>query len=699
MQFSKKLLFFIPVMIILYEIGFSRDFPRIEDPAIRINQSGLIISEVCDPADQYKGRFVELYNAGQVSIDFSTDTWYLSRQANGSTWADVILEGIIFPGECHIIAKNTDDFLNIYGFSPEQSSGIISGNGDDGYYLFSGGDHSTGIMEDAYGVVDQDGTGEPWEYLDSKAVRRFEVVHPNCVWTSGEWSIFPDANTNLMTPGIHKEYFSWNGAYSDDWNYPGNWDFSGNEEFIPDVSCIVSFPNVADNWPALTDTAFVHSLFLCSDSLNASSLLGHEKLFVDSLVTARYSLTGGNAVKEDDPDAVYHFLTSVVTNPEAGNVFPPSAFVRSWNEPLQEWFNLSGMDTLWPGLGYSVYLPDGPDTIVFQGRFIAGSVSPAIDYTQGGPGNPDYNGYNLVGNPYPSCIDWDEGSWVKTNIDASIALWSQDYGGYIYWNGTIGGLSDGIIPSGQGFFVRANDLLPELTIPMDARVVCNDPIFDDQKTVPDLLCLRICGEYDYCDEIYIHFKKNATWGYDNQADARKLYGLENAPQLLSRDEDQNALAINVVPPDNKFISVDVEFFTGYNGDFQLTSTGIESFEPLVSIFMEDHKTGEMIDLFNHKSYSFYYSTQDDPKRFTLHFSGLTAEEEVSDNEKIKIIGNTILVDSDNGKAHIEVYDLSGKLIFSREMNRLDLDHLNIKGFFVLRVKCDNSYFIKKMIVL
>ena len=48
-------------------------------------QDSLFISEVTDPADDYSGRFIELYNAASEAVDFTTSSCYLSRQSNGGT--------------------------------------------------------------------------------------------------------------------------------------------------------------------------------------------------------------------------------------------------------------------------------------------------------------------------------------------------------------------------------------------------------------------------------------------------------------------------------------------------------------------------------------------------------------------------------------------------------------------------------------
>lgn len=695
----KKFLIILPVFLFIFISIFSQESPDIKELSKGIRQSGLIISEVCDPSDQYKGRFVEIYNAGQTTIDFSLETWYLSRQANGSTWADVLLEGILLPGECHIVAKNDDDFAGLYGFMPHQSSGIISGNGDDGYFLFEGGDHSTGILIDAYGVIDQDGTGEPWEYLDSKAVRKASVSIAGQTWTVAEWSLYSGAGIPLMTPGVHKADVCWNGSGSDDWNNYINWSFQGGEQFIPDVSCNVTLPSLALNQPVLTDTAFVNTLILYSDSLSSCSLLGHEKIFVDNMITIHKIFTGGNGVKDDDPGAVYHYISTVSGNQKAGDAFPASAFLRSWNEPLQEWHNLTAADSLQTGMGYSLYLPEGPDTITFMGNFVSGAVEPMILHTSGGTVNPDYEGYNLVGNPYPCCIDWDLGSWIKQDIDASIAVWSSDNGGYIYWNGVFGGLTDGIIPSGQGFFVKAGGAQPSLSIPMDARVDCDCPVLRENNYVPDLLTLEVQGENGYSDELYIHFSHAASWGYDHNADARKLFGLQMAPQLYSWDGEDNMLAINVIPPDNVYISVDVGFYTGYDGEFQLRASGVETFPAGVSVFLEDLLTGEMIDLFNQKSYMFSYMAGDDPRRFTIHFSGLTAVEDAVNHQDILVLDRKIYIGDVCGPVLVKLYDAQGKEVHTC-MGYEKVIGINPEispGCYILEVVAPKFHFASKVI--
>lgn len=197
--------------------------------------SYLLISEVADPKDNYKARYVEVYNSGVTSIDFSTDTFYLCRQANGSGWGCVKLTGLLEPDSAYTVAYNSTDFNTAYGFNPDLTSGYISGNGDDGYFLYAGGDNTTGTLVDAYGVVDQDGTGEEWEYLDSKAVRLYGDTVSSAIWNSDSWVIVPNSNTTDMTPRWHRVTVTWNGGQDSFWENVNNWySGSGVSSFVPD---------------------------------------------------------------------------------------------------------------------------------------------------------------------------------------------------------------------------------------------------------------------------------------------------------------------------------------------------------------------------------------------------------------------------------------------------------------------------------
>ena len=161
------------------------------------------ISEIADPGDNYEGRFVELFNPTSGDIDLSAGNWNIVYYVNGSSNGRAIpLVGTIPAGGTFVIANNSVNFAAAYpdAPAPNQESNTINSNGDDNIELRFGGDQSNGALVDVYGQPGTDGTGEVWEFLDSRVDRA--VGAPNATFTIEEWIITP-AIVADMTPSVH----------------------------------------------------------------------------------------------------------------------------------------------------------------------------------------------------------------------------------------------------------------------------------------------------------------------------------------------------------------------------------------------------------------------------------------------------------------------------------------------------------------
>ncbi len=84
-------------------------------------------------------------------------------------------------------------------------------------------------------------------------------------------------------------------------------------------------------------------------------------------------------------------------------------------------------------------------------------------------------GWNLIGNPTASTLNWDatNDAWTKTRTDKSIYVWdpaaNNGNGEYLTWNGAVGALGNGYIAPFQAFWVRANDENPALSFTNAAK--------------------------------------------------------------------------------------------------------------------------------------------------------------------------------------------------------------------------------------
>jgi surface protein len=88
-------------------------------------------------------------------------------------------------------------------------------------------------------------------------------------------------------------------------------------------------------------------------------------------------------------------------------------------------------------------------------------------------------GWNLVGNPTASTIDWDLPEWDKTGVSNTIYVWDPSAnngdGDYLVWNGSEGTLGSGKIAPWQSFWVYVESANPLLAFNKNAKVITESP--------------------------------------------------------------------------------------------------------------------------------------------------------------------------------------------------------------------------------
>ncbi|MBK6964549.1 MAG: T9SS type A sorting domain-containing protein [Bacteroidales bacterium] len=432
----------------------------------------------------------------------------------------------------------------------------------------------------------------------------------------------------------------WTGISGSDWYEPGNWS-SG----IPQSDSHVKIPGDCMNYPTLTTSASCASIIV----EDGGSFIGSEFLDEKSAL-----------VKCNIPDHEFHFLSSPMRypNPSFGSVFPDdqqTVWARFYDEFSGDWINQEVDDLLIPGTGYSMFLTQ-PHTASFYGKLIQNNY-PTIIKTSNPGSDPDRVGWNLLGNPHPCSLDWD----LIPNAAAEQAVYVWNGVQYISWNGSVGALTDGIIPPLNGFFVKAlvNTGQDIITIPLSARVHSNTPFYKELHA--NVLELRAEGN-NYSDITYFHFNNEATEGFDTQFDARKLRGIEEAPQLFSYAGGKE-LSINEQPlvPD---VVIELGFTCGESGNFILNGRGLESFSNKVRILLEDQKEEILQDLLMDNQYNFSYNAGESEHRFRLHFTEISSNPE-SALANIYSIGKTVIVNNIAGlNSEIQIFDFTGRMILN-----------------------------------
>lgn len=253
------------------------------------------------------------------------------------------------------------------------------------------------------------------------------------------------------------------------------------------------------------------------------------------------------------------------------------------------------------GRGYAVFVRhSAPTTIEIFGQARINNVTvPVSNSNQTGNINDD--GWNLIGNPYASAIDWDN---VNAPADARAIVLKDNTnsvglgaGTHIYY--TPGGVLaipanyGGTIASGQGFWVHK-------TTPGTDNIIFeeNDKVASAQfpfmrEGIIDLLRIHVAGNAKN-DELLIYFNENGHDAADGALDAFKLDN--EFINFSSLSSDGKKLAINTFGPlvCSKEISLALTDVTP--GGHAFTFSELESFGEGIEVRLLDTFTGETIKI-------------------------------------------------------------------------------------------------------
>jgi hypothetical protein len=318
-----------------------------------------------------------------------------------------------------------------------------------------------------------------------------------------------------------------------------------------------------------------------------------------------------------------------------------------------------------PGVGYSMWVDPSltTQTAHFSGTFNTDGVQFTLSDVNSG-GQPSLVGWNLLGNPYTSAIDWDNGGWHSgSGVDGSVYTWNGL--NYISYNGTTGSLTDGVIPAQNGFFVKTTVDGTVITIPWSARVHNDHSLY--KNAVPDVLHLNITGN-NYTDDTYVQYTPSATAGFDHIGDAYKLWGITDVPQLYSIIPG-DVLSINALPSIASNPDVPLGLKVGAETTYTITADGMESFDLSVPIYLDDLKLGVSTYLRNNPVYSFDAAPGDSANRFRLRFHYPTGVEQIpavnifvyAAHEQI------VLNNAGNYQGTFYIYNTTGQLVTTLHM--------------------------------
>ena len=329
-------------------------------------------------------------------------------------------------------------------------------------------------------------------------------------------------------------------------------------------------------------------------------------------------------------------------------------------------FFFRGAATNWTARTHYPYVAPESVTLTSAGNLNTGPVtfkdyytptSSNLAYTGTGTGpttNATVRGFNMLGNPYPSGLDW-QTSWsglkgfIRTNIAPTIWVFNPvtyQYDTYMLTStsgGTATGNATRYIAAGQGFIVQATATGASLTIDEYAKTTQNNngsvgkvvvpaganptglnllmskaPIYDP---VPQSLRLKLALDSISYDDIFIGFNSSASPNYNYNEDAAYLPGIGAAVGLASISSDNERLAINNLPLPNQTASEIKLFVTAaQSGTYTFKRTALDAIPDLYEVWLMDKYKKDSVNLRNNANYAFGINLKDTASFGTNRFS-------------------------------------------------------------------------------
>jgi hypothetical protein len=416
------------------------------------------------------------------------------------------------------------------------------------------------------------------------------------------------------------------------------------------------------------------------------------------------SVSGMTSVQEYITSERWHLVSSPMTDATINTYY--DVHLKFYNEPTNTWTYLVNPVTIPMNVaqGYSAWSSDsylGTTTVTFStftGQLNNTEVTvDTLDYTVGAP----LVGFNLMGNPYPCALNWNS-NWPMTNFSG----WMQIYDNGVYRGYNIDGTSYNggtpIIPSTQGFWVRALGSDASITIPLSQRVHNSQDFYKDSNV--DFPMVSLTTEINgMTDETKLIFSPYATNGPDPLYELEKFENVSDAPTLFTISDGKN-LAVNYLPEDYNNIIIPVGFKTSEEGLYQIKSPEILNLPANVHVYLEDIKEESIIELYENSYYEFSYSPLDEAHRFNLIFKdGYFGTEELTMNEiNIYSFKNLVYIRMpQDQQAEIHIYDLMGKEILvshnaGEVKNAIEINAGT--GYYLVYVQTGDQFVTKKVFI-
>jgi len=420
------------------------------------------------------------------------------------------------------------------------------------------------------------------------------------------------------------------------------------------------------------------------------------------------------------------YVSSPVTNATspANNITRYYEYVEAGNNAdlsvtgsTAYWKGLSTGNSMAIGKGYIAQASAGT-TVSFSGTPNNGDITTTFDLTRD---DAKGKGFNLVGNPYPSFIDWSLVAAANPNLSKTFYFRSKNtnltstytfasYNGLldevVSSNGTPNTTITRFIPPTQAFWVRVNSGTSATKMyfnnDMRAHRDDNGNLLKVRK-VDNRTRLRLqLINGSETDETLICTDDNATNNFDIYDSPKMMNNSSITPDLYTKSNDER-LVINGLNAISNNLELPLGFSLNAAATLKLKATEISNFPVGTRIYLLDKEENSQTELMPETQYTFSTTaaTTNNESRFSLLFRapGVTTGIENSDKLNAHVFVNaanqiTIIAPENS---NFSIYNAVGQLIENGTVNKKH-ETRNTKletGIFVVKVNNQSTRVIVK----
>jgi len=286
--------------------------------------------------------------------------------------------------------------------------------------------------------------------------------------------------------------------------------------------------------------------------------------------------------------------------------------------------------SLTPGKGYRVFVRgsrsagrlDGTDntqdavTLALTGSLNLDSVVAPVSFTSSGTLAND--GWNLVGNPYAAGFDWnafhdagrtgsdpDYSGTDYAHLDKTIYMFDGSSNSYVSYNAEAnsGTLTNGIVPSGASFFIKASAASPNMKF-RRSYVSSNFTSFFKNSYVNKDFRIKLVKDSINSDEVILKYIDDASLGRDKY-DIEKMWGAEVNISAISAENAYQALQSK--PFNGATDTTRISVYFKSTGNYTMSFFNAADFSVSTPITLIDKYSNTLVDLRKNNTYTFAVS--------------------------------------------------------------------------------------------